>query len=67
MEYIKDSTGRTIGTIAMDGNKLVARSETGRGLGFYDPSSDETRDWDSHSFLAKGNILSALIWRAAGM
>lgn len=66
MEAIKDQTGRTIGTIVREGNRLVARSESGRSLAFYDPPSDETRNSDSHSFIAKGNVLAAMIWQAAG-
>lgn len=64
-QVIRDRYSRTLGTISTASNgRLEARDRYGRLLGSYDPKRDQTRDRYGR-VLAKGNILSALIVKAA--
>jgi hypothetical protein len=64
-QVIRDRYSRTLGEIrTASTGRLEARDRYGRLLGTYDPKRDETRDC-SGRLLAKGNILSALIVKAA--
>ena len=62
---IRDRTGQRLGTIVQEGNRFVARNLSNLPLGYYDPQDDYTRD-TTQKILCKGNVLSALVLKAAG-
>jgi hypothetical protein len=64
-QVIQDRYSRTLGTISTASNgRLEARDRYGRLFGTYDPKRDETRDRYGR-LMGKGNVLSALIVKAA--
>ena len=63
---IRDRTGKRLGVIVEEGNRLVARNISNLPLGYYYPQDDYTRD-TNQQIICKGNALSALILKAAGV
>ncbi|MGO8677729.1 MAG: hypothetical protein ACLQVX_17875 [Limisphaerales bacterium] len=63
---IRDRTGKRLGIIVEEGNRLVARNLSNLPLGYYYPKDDYTRD-TSQQIICKGNALSALVLKAAGL
>ena len=64
-EIIRDRTGKRLGTIVQEGNRLVARNVQNLPLGYYDLKDGYTRD-TTQTIICKGNILAALVLKAAG-
>ncbi len=60
-EEIKTYSGISIGYIEDRGNELYAYEWNGRYLGKYDKRNDTTYSSNGMG-IARGNILSALIW-----
>lgn len=61
-ETIRDNNNRTLGYIDnVAGGKLKATDASFRTLGYYDPRQNKTHD-PSYRTIAKGNVLSALIY-----
>lgn len=58
IEYLKDSHGRTIGSIETNGNRSTIRDEHGRILGSFD--GRETKDAHGRT-VGKGNLLTMLL------
>lgn len=59
---IKNASYQTIGYIEeLGGGKQKALDASYRTLGYYDPGSNSTKD-ASHRTIAKGNVLSGLIY-----
>lgn len=65
-EVIRDRTGQRLGTIAQQGNRFVARNNQSQPLGYYDPKDAYTRDVQQR-IVCKGNVLAALVLKAAGL
>lgn len=63
MEYVKDFSGRIMGSIEQQGSKIVAKDFYGRILGYYDASDNHTRDFYGR-ILTTGDTTSALIAKA---
>jgi hypothetical protein len=60
-QQLRDSNGRTIGTITTTSNgRFEGRDANGRLKGTYDPKWDQTRDSNGR-VVGKGNKLTALI------
>lgn len=57
-EYLKDSRGRTIGTIETNGSKTIIKDDRGRTLGSFD--GKVTKD-DRGRTIGKGNLLTMLL------
>lgn len=57
-EYLKDSHGRTIGSIETNGSKSIIKDEHGRTLGSFD--GRETKDAHGRT-VGKGNLLTMLL------
>jgi hypothetical protein len=64
IEVIRDRTGRRLGTIVEDGNRLVARNIENITLGYYTPKDGYTRD-KTQTTICQGNILASLVLKAA--
>lgn len=61
---IKDDHYRTLGYIETDSSgKEVAKDSHYKVLGYFDPKRNETTD-SHYKVLAKGNILSGLIYQS---
>lgn len=60
MEYVKDFSGRILGSLNQQGTRIVAKDFYGRILGYYDSYDNRTRDFYGR-ILAVGDITSALI------
>ncbi len=59
---IKDRNHHTLGYIEdLGGGKQKALSASYHTLGYYDPGTNSTKD-ASHRTIAKGNVLSGLIY-----
>jgi hypothetical protein len=65
-EVIRDRTGRRLGVIVHEGGRLVARNIQNLPLGYYDLKDGYTRD-TTQTIICKGNILAALVLKAAGV
>lgn len=62
-ETIRDNNNRTLGYIQdVAGGKLKAMDASLRTIAYYDPRSNKTHD-PSYRTIAKGNVLSALIYK----
>ena len=62
---IRDRTGQRLGSIVQEGNRFVARNLSNLPLGYYHSQDDYTRD-RNQQIICKGNVLSALVLKAAG-
>lgn len=60
-ETLKDSSGNILGSVETrsDGTQVL-RDAAAKVRGYYDPTTDHTRDADQR-ILAKGNVLRTLI------
>ena len=65
-EIIRDRTGKRLGTIVQEGNRLVAKNLQNLPLGYYDLKDGYTRD-TTQKIICKGNTLAALVLKAAGV
>ena len=65
-EVIRDRTGKRLGMIVQEGNRLVARDVQNLPLGYFDLKDGYTRD-TSQTIICKGNGLAALVLKSAGV
>jgi hypothetical protein len=59
-QVLRDRYGNKLGEIVQESGKLVLRDRYGNKKGFYDPSTDTTRDTYGNK-VGSGNILATLL------
>lgn len=61
-EEIRNFANQIIGYIVTESDGTqIAKNWARQNLGYYYPNKNETRNW-ARQIIAKGNVLSALIW-----